>query len=108
MKKRRHTRFESTDYAIRLNPEYGIFTAAHSEVGYITCALRKYLSVGGSDMGMGAEKGGNASVGIEAESSFFPCSFGVKINDFYFAILDFFNRPVETVKRIPGQEGCIL
>lgn len=57
----------------------GVVGAGHADVGLVGGAVGQDAFVGGRDVGVGAEQGGDAAVEIPAQGNFFAGGFAVKV-----------------------------
>ena len=87
---RREVGQKALDDEFLLHPNDAVVGASHADVSLEGGAFRKNASIGGRNVGMSSEDGGNASVEIPAHGDFFGSSFGVYIdkNDFRSDLLE--------------------
>ena len=66
-----------------LHADDAVVGAGHADVGLVGSAFRKHARVGGRDVGVSSEDGGNAAVEIPAHGDFFGSGFGVHVDENY-------------------------
>src|SRR5215472_767837 len=76
-----HSGEEAVEDEFGFDADDGVVGAGHADVGDVGCALRKDTGVGGGDVCVGSEDGGDTAVEVPAEGDFFAGGFGVDVED---------------------------
>ena len=69
------------DGQLGLDAEHGVNRAGHAEVGKVRGAVRKNLLVGGLNMSMGSDNGGNAAVKVVSDAFLLAGRLGMEIDN---------------------------
>ena len=76
-----HSGEEAVEDELGFDADHGVVGAGHAYVGLVGGAAGEDALVGGGDVGVGAEQGGEAAVEIPAEGDFFAGGFAVEIHE---------------------------
>ena len=69
------------DGQLGLDAKHGVNRAGHAEVGKVRGAVRKNLLVGGLNMSMGSDNGGNAAVKVVSDTFLLAGRLGMEVDD---------------------------
>jgi len=75
----RHSGEEPVEDQLLLDPNHGVVRAGHADVGLISRAAGQDALVGGGNVGVGAEDGGDAAIEIPAHGDLLAGSLGVQV-----------------------------
>jgi hypothetical protein len=76
-----HAGEEAVEDEFGFDADDGVVWAGHADVGLVGGAVGKDALVGGGDVGMGSDDGGDASVEVPAEGYFFAGGFAVEVEE---------------------------
>ena len=77
---------EAAEDKFFFNADDRVVGAGHADVGLVSGAAGEDAFVGGGDVGVGAENGGDAAVEVPTHGDFFAGGFGVEIDEDYFGL----------------------
>ena len=76
-----HSGEEAVEDELGFDADDGIVRAGHAYVGLVGGAVGEDALVGGGDVGVGADDGGDAAVEVPAEGDFFAGGFAVEVEE---------------------------